>query len=143
MYTYGHTLSLHDALPIYANLLSSRGANGERGTPPTGCSPMLLSPSDFTDNGLGRAGRDRLRLAAILASGGDARIRPAAEGRNKYYASVFPSAALAYGPSTINRISQHSFYLPAPRSRARPARLMDAVAYSAPPPGLRQRIPDY
>src|SRR3546814_4971649 len=67
-----------------------------------------------------------LRLAAILASGGDARIRPDAEGRNKYYASVLPSDALAYGSSTINSISQHSFDLLARRWRDRLDRPMDA-----------------
>ncbi|SNS60735.1 hypothetical protein [Sphingopyxis indica] len=104
---------------------------------------MLLSPSDFTDNGLGRAGRDRLRLAAILASGGDARIRPDAEGRNKYYASVLPSDALAYGSSTINSISQHSFDLLARRWRDRLDRPMDAGAYAEALAGLRERITDY
>ncbi|WP_260582625.1 hypothetical protein [Sphingopyxis sp. PET50] len=53
--------------------------------------------------------RHAARLATVLTSGGDARIRPDADGRNQYYASVLPSAALAYGSSTISSISQHSF----------------------------------
>lgn len=104
---------------------------------------MLLSPSDFTDNGMGRAGRDRLRLATILASGGDARIRPDADGRNKYYASVLPSDALAYGSSTISSISQHSFDLLARRWRGRLDRPMAAGAYAEALSALRERIAGY
>ena len=42
------------------------------------------------------------RLADALTSGGDRRIRPGADGRNLYHATVLPTDALAYGSSTIS-----------------------------------------
>lgn len=70
---------------------------------------MLLSANAFEPSRSLLGGRHAARLAAALASGGDARIRPDASGRNRYHASVTPSDALAYGSSTISSISRHAF----------------------------------
>src|SRR3546814_19996411 len=59
--------------------------------------------------------RDDSRLAAALASGGDRRIRPGADGRHPYFASVLPSDALAYRSPTITSIPPPPF--PAPPAR--------------------------
>lgn len=69
---------------------------------------MLLNSGAFDLGSAGR-GRSTARLAAALASGGDARIRPDTDGRNQYFASILPTDALAYGSSTISSISQHAF----------------------------------
>lgn len=69
---------------------------------------MLLNAIAADEPRLPPAKRHAARLATVLTSGGDARIRPDAEGRNQYYASVLPSDALAYGSSTISSISDHA-----------------------------------
>ncbi|MBA3941621.1 MAG: hypothetical protein C0520_10460, partial [Sphingopyxis sp.] len=75
----------------------------------TGCALMLLSPKSFDKNAPRSNSRHAERLASALVSGGDARIRLDAQGRNQYYASAVPSDALAYGSSTISSISDHAF----------------------------------
>ena len=70
---------------------------------------MLLNAIAADEPRLPPAKRQAARLATALTSGGDARIRPDADGRNQYYASVLPSDALAYGSSTISSISEHAF----------------------------------
>jgi hypothetical protein len=70
---------------------------------------MLLNAIAADEPRLPPAKRYAARLATVLTSGGDARIRPDADGRNQYYASVLPSDALAYGSSTISSISDHAF----------------------------------
>lgn len=70
---------------------------------------MLLNVIAADEPRLSPGKRYAARLATALASGGDARIRPDAAGRNQYYASVRPSDALAYGSSTISSISEHAF----------------------------------
>src|SRR3546814_3513583 len=84
--------------------------------------------------------RDDSRLAAALASGGDRRIRPGADGRNPYFASVLPSDALAYGSSTISSISAHAFAALAARWRHRLDRPLTGSDYAAGLDGLRERI---
>lgn len=70
---------------------------------------MLLNAISADEPRLPPARRYAARLATALTSGGDARIRPDAEGRNQYHASVLPSDALAYGSSTISSVSEHAF----------------------------------
>ena len=70
---------------------------------------MLFNAIAADEPRLPPAKRYAARLATVLTSGGDARIRPDADGRNQYHASVLPSDALAYGSSTISSISQHAF----------------------------------
>lgn len=70
---------------------------------------MLPAANAFDDRRSPSAERHAARLADVLASGGDQRIRPDAGGRNQYHATVVPSDALAYGSSTISSISDHSF----------------------------------
>lgn len=70
---------------------------------------MLRTVNAFDANAFERPSPHAARLATLLASGGDARIRPDGAGRNQYYASVLPSDALAYGSSTISSISHHAF----------------------------------
>lgn len=70
---------------------------------------MLLNVIATDEPRLPPGKRYAARLATALVSGGDARIRPDATGRNQYYASVRPSDALAYGSSTISSISEHAF----------------------------------
>ncbi len=70
---------------------------------------MLLTPKSFDKNAPRSNSRHATRLASALVSGGDARIRLDAQGRNQYYASAVPSDALAYGSSTISSISDHAF----------------------------------
>src|SRR3546814_14164705 len=84
--------------------------------------------------------RDDSRLAAALASGGDRRIRPGADGRNPYFASVLQSDALAYGSSTISSISAHAFAALAARWRHRLDRPLTGSDYAAGLDGLRERI---
>lgn len=85
---------------------------------------------------------DRLaaRLASALVSGGDARIRLDAAGRNQYYASALPSDALAYGSSTISSISHHAFDTLAIRWRDRFDRPVAAADYSGGLNELRDRL---
>jgi len=71
---------------------------------------MLLNAIPADEPRLPPAKRYAARLATALTSGGDARIRPDADGRNQYHASVLPSDALAYGSSTISSISDHAFH---------------------------------
>ncbi|WP_432767796.1 MAG: hypothetical protein HEQ22_10170 [Sphingopyxis sp.] len=103
---------------------------------------MLLTPHAFGPDAP-RQGRDAARLAAALASGGDARIRPDAGGRNIYHASVLPSDALAYGSSTISSISQHAFDTLARRWRHRLDRPVAANDYAEGLAMLRARLADY
>lgn len=70
---------------------------------------MLLPPKSFSKTLSGTSSRHAARLAAALVSGGDARIRLDAQGRNQYYASAAPSDAIAYGSSTISSISAYAF----------------------------------
>ncbi len=70
---------------------------------------MLLTPKSFEKNASRSDNRHAARLVSALVSGGDARIRLNAQGRNQYYASAVPSDALAYGSSTISSISDHAF----------------------------------
>lgn len=70
---------------------------------------MLLNAIAADEPRLPPAKHYAARLATVLTSGGDARIRPDADGRNQYHAGVLPSDALAYGSSTISSISDHAF----------------------------------
>jgi len=99
----------------------------------------LTATSPAFDRNMLRA-RDASRLATILASGGDARIRPDAEGRNTYYASILPSNALAYGSSTINSISEHGFNMLLRNWRHRLDHPLAADAYADGLAALRERI---
>lgn len=59
-----------------------------------------------SENLMGRLDpRGRDRLLTLLTSGGDNRILPGADGRNRYFATVAPFSGLAYGSSTISSIS--------------------------------------
>src|SRR3546814_5011448 len=84
--------------------------------------------------------RDDSRLAAALASGGDRRIRPGADGRNPYFASVLPSDSFAYGSSTISSISAHAFAALAARCRHRLDRPLTGSDSAAGLDGLREPI---
>ena len=70
---------------------------------------MLLNSQSFDYDTPRSRTRCAARLASVLASGGDGRIRLDAQGRKQYHASAVPSDALAYGSSTINSISAHAF----------------------------------
>ena len=98
---------------------------------------MLLTAQAFSSAG---SPRDAARLAAILASGGDGRIRPDAGGRNQYHATVTPSSALAYGSSTISSISAHAFATLAARWRPALDRPLAADAYARELDMIRRRL---
>lgn len=91
---------------------------------------MLLAADAFEDRRPSAAQRHAARLARALASGGDRRIRPDANGRNQYHASVLPSDALAYGSSTISSISHHAFDTLLHRWRDRLGRPLRADDYA-------------
>lgn len=50
-------------------------------------------------------GTGEAAILAAIVTGGDDRIRPGADGRNKYFATVAPFDGLAYGSSTISSIT--------------------------------------
>jgi hypothetical protein len=83
------------------------------------------------------------RLADALTSGGDQRIRPGADGRNLYHATVLPADALAYGSSTISSLSEHGFNALLDHWRDRLGRPMAAEAYAEALAMLRQRLADH
>lgn len=51
------------------------------------------------------SGTGEAAIIAAIVTGGDDRIRPGANGRNKYFATVEPFTGLAYGSSTISSIT--------------------------------------
>ena len=103
---------------------------------------MLLNPIPADEPRRPPATRHEATLAMILTSGGDARIRPGADGRNQYYATAMPSAALAYGSSTISSISQHAFDSLLDRWHHRLDRPLTAGAYDEALNLLRTRLID-
>ncbi len=60
--------------------------------------PTVQSPQNCDD-------RVTDAVLACLIAGGDDRILPGADGRNRYFAGATPFAGLAYGSSTISSIS--------------------------------------
>ena len=104
---------------------------------------MLLAADSFDVRRPVPIRRDAARMASALASGGDRRIRPDADGRNQYYASVLPSDALAYGSSTINSISDHAFNVLLDRWSGRLGRPMAAHDYSDGLAALRVQLADH
>lgn len=101
---------------------------------------MLLSPQSFDKNAPRPSARYAARLAAALVSGGDARIRLDAQGRNQYHASAAPSDALAYGSSTISSISAHAFDTLVGQWRDRLDHPVAAADYTAGLDAIRKRL---
>lgn len=104
---------------------------------------MLLTPKSFDKNAPRSNSRHAARLASALVSGGDARIRLDAQGRNQYYASAAPSDALAYGSSTISSISDHAFGTLVAQWRDRLDQPVAATDYAAGLAALRHRLAAY
>ena len=81
--------------------------------------------------------------AAILeaiVTGGDDRIRPGPDGRNKYFATVTPFTGLAYGSSTISSITADALAYLADRWAGRLDALATPQGYAAALDELRARI---
>lgn len=104
---------------------------------------MLLMPKSFDKNAPRSTSRHAARLASVLVSGGDARIRLDAQGRNQYYASALPSDALAYGSSTISSISDHALQMLIGQWGDRIDQPVNATDYAEGLAALRQRIAAY
>jgi hypothetical protein len=86
---------------------------------------------------------DDPRSAAILAflcAGGDDRIRPGPDGRNRYFATVAPFAGPAYGSSTISSISGDALSHLAAKWHPHIATAMTPRDYGRHLEGLRQRL---
>lgn len=104
---------------------------------------MFLNSQSFDGNVTRAHGRFAARLTSALVSGGDGRIRPDAQGRNRYHASAAPSDALAYGSSTISSISAHAFETLIGHWRDRLDRPVAGAAYAEGLGAIRERLAEY
>lgn len=86
---------------------------------------------------------DRSAASAVirlLTTGGDDRIVPGADGRNRYFAGAEPFSGLAYGSSTISSIGADALAHLAQHSFALTDGTLDASGYAAAMDGLRDRL---
>ena len=86
------------------------------------------------------ASADEAAILAAIITGGDDRIRPGPDGRNKYFATVTPFDGLAYGSSTISSISADALAYLATNWAHRLDELATAPGYAAALNELRARI---
>lgn len=86
---------------------------------------------------------DEARTAAILAllcAGGDDRILPGSDGRNRYFATITPFAGPAYGSSTISSITADALAHLAADWHPHVATPLTPATYAAHLDGLRHRL---
>ncbi len=86
------------------------------------------------------ASSDEAAILAAIITGGDERIRPGPDGRNKYFATVTPFEGLAFGSSTISSITADALAYLAEHWTHRLDDLATAAGYAAALDELRARI---
>lgn len=79
-------------------------------------------------------------IVDLLVTGGDDRIRPGADGRNRYLATATPFAGLSYGSSTISSIGADALAHLASEWYPRITTPLTSAAYAAELDAMRSRI---